>query len=256
MKYYLYRTFGLIIMWLMIVATAMQSDTIIWLLLAVTSFIIFYFVCKLSKVTVTFKQMKQYPRSINKYLIYGVLIGSAYSIIRFLILINIGAIDILKIFPASIDTIIIAVIFLIVSNSYIALAEEIVFRGYVINVLPKSFNQNLTLVLSSCLFLFAHSINGIFSVSRIIELLFLGLVIGILYIKTRSLWLAIGLHFGLNFFGFFLGGDGDVSRQYIFLTTKTSLYSSLVKITDSILPVMLFLLTFIILNFVLRKDVS
>lgn len=242
MKEGFFKVLGFLIMWVMIVLTTIQSDTILWLLLAITTFIIIHFVSKWTKVTSNFYFGLQFHKAWLRCLIIGVVLGSGYSIIRFFILYNTGAIKVIKLFPTSFSAVIIPTIFLMVSNCYIAFSEEMVFRGYLIHALPPNLKRNIAILISSLLFLLGHSINGITSVSRIIELLFLGLTLAVIYVGTKSLWAAVGLHFGLDFFSFFLGGDGEASRQYILLAEKTNSYVGLMKLTDAILPVVIFVL--------------
>jgi membrane protease YdiL (CAAX protease family) len=246
MKERFFRVLGFLVMWGMIVLTTIQSDTILWLLLATATFIIIYFIGKWTKVTSDLYFGLQFHKAWLRFLMIGVVLGSGYSIIRFFILYNTGAISVIKLFPAPLSTVIIPTIFLIVSNCYIAFSEEMVFRGYLIHALPRKLKWHSSILISALLFLLGHSLNGITSVTRIIELLFLGLTLGIIYVGTKSLWAAVGLHFGLDFFGFFLGGDGEASRQYILLAEKTNNYVSLMRLTDAILPVVIFVLVILI----------
>lgn len=248
------KIFCLIIMWLMIILTTFQSNTVLWLILSIITFILIHYMSKWTKVTTNVFPGLKYHRPWLKYLTIGIITGSVYSIIRFFILYNSGAIKVVKLFPLSTKGAIISTLILLASNCYIAFAEEFVFRGYVIDALPCKLRKNIAIGISACLFLLAHSVNGITSVSRIIELLFLSLTLAIIYIKTKSLWISIGLHFGLDFFVFFLGGDGQASRQYILLTEKTPYYTDLMRLTDSIMPVALFLLVIVINQIILKNS--
>jgi CAAX protease family protein len=82
----------------------------------------------------------------------------------------------------------------------IALAEELVFRGYILNNLMQSMHPWAALTCSAVLFAVAHISNpGITSVATV-NLLLAGLLLGINYIYTRNLWFAILFHFSWNFF--------------------------------------------------------
>jgi uncharacterized protein len=81
----------------------------------------------------------------------------------------------------------------------IALTEEMVFRGYILNNLMESMNKWAALGVSAVLFTIAHTSNpGITSVA-IVNLLLAGLVLGINFIYTRNIWFAICFHFSWNF---------------------------------------------------------
>lgn len=78
--------------------------------------------------------------------------------------------------------------------------EELIMRGVVLRIFEKMFGTWVGLLISSALFGLAHLGNPnatvLAAVSIAIEA---GLLLGMAYIATRSLWLPIGLHFGWNF---------------------------------------------------------
>jgi uncharacterized protein len=81
----------------------------------------------------------------------------------------------------------------------IAFSEELIFRGYVLKNLMKSFNKWIALFISAMLFSIVHYSNlGIPSLGLVNTFLG-GLVLGIAYIITRSLWLPIFFHQSWNF---------------------------------------------------------
>jgi membrane protease YdiL (CAAX protease family) len=82
----------------------------------------------------------------------------------------------------------------------VALSEEMVFRGYILNNLMQSMNRRAALGISAALFALAHGGNmGITSIASV-NLFLGGLLLGINYIYTRSLWFGIFFHFSWNFF--------------------------------------------------------
>ncbi|WP_207513259.1 CPBP family intramembrane glutamic endopeptidase [Longitalea luteola] len=82
----------------------------------------------------------------------------------------------------------------------IAVMEEMVFRGYILNNLMESMNKWAALAVSAALFTLAHGSNpGITSVAAA-NLLLAGLLLGMNFIYTRNLWFAICFHFSWNFF--------------------------------------------------------
>ena len=84
----------------------------------------------------------------------------------------------------------------------VAFAEELFFRGYLLNNLMQSMNKWLALVISAFLFAFVHIGNpaAMDSVIPVIEVFIGGLMLGINYSYTKNLWFGIFLHFGWNFF--------------------------------------------------------
>jgi uncharacterized protein len=88
----------------------------------------------------------------------------------------------------------------------LAVSEEFVFRGYLLNNLMESFNKWTALMASAFLFTVAHSFNPHLGPVALINLFLGGLLLGINFIYTKTLWFAIGFHFGWNFImGYVLG---------------------------------------------------
>jgi len=81
----------------------------------------------------------------------------------------------------------------------IAFAEEIVFRGYILNNLLESTGKWMALVISSLLFAGFHMGNSSVDVVPIINIFLASLLLGVNYIYTKNLWFGIALHFSWNF---------------------------------------------------------
>jgi membrane protease YdiL (CAAX protease family) len=81
-----------------------------------------------------------------------------------------------------------------------AVGEEIVFRGVVFRRLEQGLGTTIALVISAVLFGLVHAGNrGATWISTLAIVLESGVLLGLAYTATRSLWLPIGLHFGWNF---------------------------------------------------------
>jgi membrane protease YdiL (CAAX protease family) len=83
---------------------------------------------------------------------------------------------------------------LVVSASY----EEILFRGYVFQSLIEGSNFWITLVVFSLLFGAGHIGNVGVTVFTIAFTVIAGVFLGVIYFKTRALWICIGVHFMWN----------------------------------------------------------
>lgn len=81
----------------------------------------------------------------------------------------------------------------------IAVSEELIFRGYVLRNLMKSFNKWIAVLLSAMLFSIVHNSNLGIPALGIINTFLGGLVLGVAYVITRSLWLPIFFHLSWNF---------------------------------------------------------
>lgn len=80
----------------------------------------------------------------------------------------------------------------------IALSEELVFRGYVLRNLMKSFNKWLALFISAVLFTMVHLTNSGIAPVGLLNTFLGGLVLGITFILTRTLWMPVFFHLGWN----------------------------------------------------------
>jgi membrane protease YdiL (CAAX protease family) len=82
----------------------------------------------------------------------------------------------------------------------VSFAEELVFRGYVLNNLMQSVPKEVALFTSAILFAIFHSLNPNFNLIAFINIFIAGMLLGVNYIYTRNLWFAIFFHFTWNFF--------------------------------------------------------
>ncbi len=79
--------------------------------------------------------------------------------------------------------------------------EELVFRGMLFRKLEQSFGSWIALIVSAILFGIIHLVTpNATLVSAVAIMLTAGILIAVLYILTRSLWWAMGVHLGWNFF--------------------------------------------------------
>ena len=81
-----------------------------------------------------------------------------------------------------------------------AATEELLFRGVLFRLLEEWSGAWIALAVSSMLFGLAHLANpGATAESALAIALEAGLLLGLAYVATRSLWLPIGLHFAWNY---------------------------------------------------------
>jgi membrane protease YdiL (CAAX protease family) len=76
--------------------------------------------------------------------------------------------------------------------------EEIVFRGYPLQVLMRGMGAWPAILLMSVLFGILHAGNPNASALGIINTILAGIWLSAAYLKTRSLWFPYGLHLGWN----------------------------------------------------------
>ena len=142
----------------------------------------------------------------------GFLIGLAMMSIIVLILFPFGYITVEKnpIQPVGISAI--ASVLVILFGWIIQGAtEEIVTRGWLLNVLSTKYNIGVGLLISSTLFGLMHLTNPNVNYIAVINIILVGLFYGLYVIKTNDLWAVCGMHSAWNFaqgnlFGFEVSG--------------------------------------------------
>ena len=142
----------------------------------------------------------------------GFLIGLAMMSIIVLILFPFGYITVEKnpIQPVGISAI--ASVLVILFGWIIQGAtEEIVTRGWLLNILSTKYNIGVGLLISSTLFGLMHLTNPNVNYIAVINIILVGLFYGLYVIKTNDLWAVCGMHSAWNFaqgnlFGFEVSG--------------------------------------------------
>jgi len=87
-----------------------------------------------------------------------------------------------------------------------AAQEELVFRGYPLQVLMNGIGPWAAILTMSVAFGCLHLLNPNATIVGAVNTMLAGLMLSVAYLKTRSLWLPYGLHLGWNIgLGFILG---------------------------------------------------
>ena len=106
----------------------------------------------------------------------------------------------------------------------VAVTEEVIFRGYLLQSLGRVFSDPLAVLLASLIYVVPYF--GVFSVSPAQPILFylglfaLGLVLATAYYISQSLWLPIGIHFSWNLTEHLLGFTGRTGETAVLLVTR------------------------------------
>ncbi len=110
-----------------------------------------------------------------------------------------------------------------------ALGEEMIFRGYAFQLLVQKIGPFATVLPVGVIFGLAHSTNPHASGLGILNTMLWGILLGFAFLRSRDLWLPIGLHFGWNsvlpLFGVNLSGLTIEITRYIYRWDLTPLWS-------------------------------
>ena len=79
-----------------------------------------------------------------------------------------------------------------------ASAEEVLFRGYPFQRLVEASNPFLAVAITSAIFGFLHARNPHATDLSVLNTVLAGVLFSLAYLRTRALWLPIGLHFSWN----------------------------------------------------------
>lgn len=79
-----------------------------------------------------------------------------------------------------------------------ALAEEVIFRGYPFQVLAEGMGGPVAVAVTSMLFGLLHAWNPNVNGLALVNITLAGLLLGLAYWRSYSLWFAGGVHFGWN----------------------------------------------------------
>lgn len=104
-----------------------------------------------------------------------------------------------------------------------AAVEELIFRGYPFQVLLERFGAVAALLVTSALFALAHAPNPNVSMLGLVNIGLAGVLLGLAYLRTRSLWFATAVHTGWNWM---MAGLLDFPVSGLEAGMNTPLYSA------------------------------
>lgn len=142
----------------------------------------------------------------------GFLIGFIMMAIVVLILFVLGCVSLDKnpIQPVGISALG-GVMIILIGWMIQSATEEILTRGWLMNVLAARYNMVFALIFSSAIFGIMHLFNPDVNYIAVINIILVGIFYGIYVIKTNDLWSVCGMHAAWNFaqgnvFGFEVSG--------------------------------------------------
>ncbi|MFV5699049.1 lysostaphin resistance A-like protein [Flavobacterium sp. ZT3R17] len=156
-------------------------------------------------------------KGVIKYIIVGTLIGAILQSLTILVIFFNGGFEIVSINPISNIIIPFTIAFTV------AIFEEILIRGIIFRIIEEKLGSYFSLLISAIIFGALHLANPNSTlISALCVAVEAGLLIGLAYIYSRSLWFPIAIHFAWNFmqsgiFGAITSGNEKTSSLF---TTK------------------------------------
>lgn len=97
--------------------------------------------------------------------------------------------------------------------------EEIFCRGILLNYLAKWKGKIFALIVSSTVFTAFH-ITRYQDINSLVNVFLMGIILGITFIATKSLYMSIGLHFAFDFYLSLLGTEKETALFMMNLNNK------------------------------------
>ncbi|WP_242850445.1 CPBP family intramembrane glutamic endopeptidase [Clostridium botulinum] len=161
-----------------------------------------------------------------KYIIYGLILG-AVSITGIFLISLMGKFIVLdnSLKKPSINKYIIIDILLFI---LVGINEEVLCRGYILNVLDIKKKPIRSSIISSVIFSLLHILNPNVKIIGMINIFLIGLLFSYMYINSKNLWMSIGYHITWNYFqgnvfGFPVSGQNQFSSIYSIKYIKESI---------------------------------
>lgn len=151
----------------------------------------------------SFKSLGFGKNNLSRDILIGIVAGSVIVLVGFLILIQINEIQYISSEFSFLQLLTGMSLF-----ATVAVAEELLMRGYVLNNFLISFNKYVALFLSSFVFGLLHFMNPDYSFLSFVNLFLAGVFLGLPYLFNKNLWFPFAAHFSWNFVqGTILGFD-------------------------------------------------
>jgi hypothetical protein len=137
-------------------------------------------------------------RSQGNYVMFGLFLGAASIVFITLIMMVTKQITLnpAKITPSLLTNI--GIYF--IGFLFVAVNEELFFRGYVISVLRQTKSYPIIYLASGLVFGLVHIGNPNVHVLGIVNVCLIGFLFAYMFIQVKSLWMPMGYHFTWNFF--------------------------------------------------------
>lgn len=181
---------------------------------AIIASLVVYFFVKLNDTSQPLTIGLTAPNKLRDFII-GTGLGAVVMLLGFGTLLLLGEIQIENI---SVDAIELA--YSTIGFLAVAYSEELIFRGFLMRKLQLKYTATTALVVSSIIFAIVHLGNDNLSLMGVFDLFIAGLMLGAIFLYTKNLWMAIGLHFGWNFVQTHLGFNVSGLDSYSIVETQ------------------------------------
>lgn len=207
----LFKVFGFFVLVFASLLPFYTSNNFWWFIAGIIFFIVVKYVSSLSGIGGYTELGLSLKGQWKRKIVIGFLIGGLNSFLLFSLLWGFGAFSVEGF--ASIEKVLLFFLQIGLSTMFIGFAEEIVFRGYLFRLLINKFQINWIMIILAFAFTGYHFLKWGAPLSSWVGWFILSFYFLIPVLITGSLWLSIGLHWGLNFAYFgLLTSDGIIIK--------------------------------------------
>lgn len=132
-------------------------------------------------------------------LVQGIVLGAVMMGVIFVVTLVLGMSE-FQLKPLTLAQALSMTSFSLAEFTVVAIGEELLFRGYLFQTLAEGTSRLIAVIAFSLFFGFVHKSNPNATTFSLINIAIAGVWLSAAYVKTRGLWLPIGLHFSWNFF--------------------------------------------------------
>ncbi|WP_160680707.1 type II CAAX endopeptidase family protein [Clostridium sp. C8-1-8] len=170
--------------------------------------------------TIGFKKEKNYGKKIWSGVAMG-LLGSVFMFIAGFV-IKLYFYEGVGFSYYSWNVVLAFVLSLLVRAAFAGFCEEVFFRGVLLSYLSKYKGKMFGLIFSSIIFMIFHC-TRYQSISQLLAVLTGGILLGYVYIVTRSLYMSVGIHIATDFFSNLASIKGQPGLVIISANSKFTL---------------------------------
>lgn len=145
------------------------------------------------------------------------LIGCFIALLQFLFVVINGLIfnvTICENLNTNVNSVLIGTSIFFIHCIFVALSEEMLFRGYILGNLLMKMNERKAVIISSIIFFSVHY-SSMGNILYYIDCLLMGVIFAYMYILSRSLYLPMGIHFMTDFLQYMILLDSPQNPYYL-----------------------------------------
>ncbi|GFZ33585.1 hypothetical protein CSC2_41110 [Clostridium zeae] len=141
------------------------------------------------------------------------------------------------------------VLLVLITTAFPGFCEEIVFRGVIQNYLMKKYSTTVAIIVSSLCFSILH-VGRYSDLMSLFTIVIIGITLGYIFAKTKSLYLSIGIHFAWDFLGSIIGVGKSMFNTNLLINFENIKNGDFIA---NLMTIVLFIGLFIVIKFIYKK---